>query len=689
MEYATLEQAIDANIIPFNNAQLITGEKLNIVLHSMVEELGQGYQYMGLVSPSSPAITTDGKVFVIAVTEGTYTNYGGLTVADGEVAILKYGTSWTKEHITYGLTSALREKLTSLPTAAEISASLTAKLNKPSGVVVGGTIPVFTEDGNGLVSTGYTEDYYAPQYLIGDLDDLTTEEKDEIVAAINEIVARIATLAEKDGYYPDMRVGLADNVSGSTATAEEFVNKMSDADGFAEIASIKGQSAVSRNLWDEQWEVGSLDSDGSNYPSTTRIRGKNYIPCLPNKDYYILSSEICDIHFYTKDKVHIDGRRQIRNNVFTTPSYAAYIRFCEAVAYGTTYKHDICINKSDPSFNGQYEPYWEGIRSFHGTAIKTTGLNLWDEQWELGSINPSTGEDYAINRIRSKGYIPIIPSVAYWGHNVAMFAFYDANKNFISSAFPESVREIAAPNNARYMRFHTQPDYGTTYNNDICINISGARNGQYEPYKESILALPELPEGGLRSAGSAYDELTPTKNITRIGVVDLGLLNWTVQTDNIFYATIHGILQNYSANTLLPGYDKRYDIYSSWGAFDKCYGTRTGYERLYIKDTAYSDAAAFKAAMSGVMLFYELATPTEVSVPTRNLIYKTYEGGTESVIPSDMPIKADIIRSVNLPKDFISKISFDKFCTALGTAIGKTITATWDAASKTYNFTIV
>ena len=32
--------------------------------------------------------------------------------------------------------------------------------------------------------------------------------------------------------------------------------------------------------------------------------------------------------------------------------------------------------------------------------------------------------------------------------------------------------------------------------------------------------------------------------------------------------------------------------------------------RLYIKDTSYTDAATFKTAMSGVYLYYELATPT-------------------------------------------------------------------------------
>jgi hypothetical protein len=35
---------------------------------------------------------------------------------------------------------------------------------------------------------------------------------------------------------------------------------------------------------------------------------------------------------------------------------------------------------------------------------------------------------------------------------------------------------------------------------------------------------------------------------------------------------------------------------------------------IYVTDTSYTDAAAFKAAMSGVMLYYELAAPTVTDI---------------------------------------------------------------------------
>ena len=97
-EYSSLKATINANV-KTNGNQEITGSIMNSVLNAMVDSLGAGYQFIGVATPTNPgsAQTPDYKCFYIATTPGTYTNLGGLVVADGEVAILKYDTSWTKE----------------------------------------------------------------------------------------------------------------------------------------------------------------------------------------------------------------------------------------------------------------------------------------------------------------------------------------------------------------------------------------------------------------------------------------------------------------------------------------------------------------------------------------------------------------------------------------------------------------
>lgn len=96
--YNSLKTTINANIKQ-NGNQEITGQILNSVLNQMVNTLGAGYQFMGVATPTNPgtAQTPDYKCFYLATTPGTYSHLGGLVVADGEVAILKYDTSWTKE----------------------------------------------------------------------------------------------------------------------------------------------------------------------------------------------------------------------------------------------------------------------------------------------------------------------------------------------------------------------------------------------------------------------------------------------------------------------------------------------------------------------------------------------------------------------------------------------------------------
>ena len=68
----------------------------------------------------------------------------------------------------------------------------------------------------------------------------------------------------------------------------------------------------------------------------------------------------------------------------------------------------------------------------------------------------------------------------------------------------------------------------------------------------------------------------------------------------------------------------------------------TGY--LYIRDDTYASAAAFKAAMQGVMLYFELAEPEEYPIVTKaapNYIGSDY--GVEKWLGSQAPLSANIL----------------------------------------------
>ena len=97
-DFNALEALINA-YIKQNGVQAITGQVLNGVLRGMVSALGKGWTIAeGDARPDTDPGTMTGPVAYVAHTAGTYVNFGGLIVNDGEVALLKYDEqTWTKE----------------------------------------------------------------------------------------------------------------------------------------------------------------------------------------------------------------------------------------------------------------------------------------------------------------------------------------------------------------------------------------------------------------------------------------------------------------------------------------------------------------------------------------------------------------------------------------------------------------
>lgn len=109
------------------------------------------------------------------------------------------------------------------------------------------------------------------------------------------------------------------------------------------------------NLWDEQWESGSIWKDGLDIPDNTRIRSKNYIPISPNTAYYYKTPTTIGLRYYDRNKTHLGSSTNVtvRNGAKTSPANAYYLRFL--VVETTTYNNDISINY--PATDTEYHPY--------------------------------------------------------------------------------------------------------------------------------------------------------------------------------------------------------------------------------------------------------------------------------------------------------------------------------------------
>ena len=99
-KYATLKADIDAKV--YENAQQeITGANLNTLLKEMVDSLGKGYQFGGLVSPADPFTAGDEKMAFLASEAGRYPSFGNFSLVDGELALFIWDGTWKKQIISY------------------------------------------------------------------------------------------------------------------------------------------------------------------------------------------------------------------------------------------------------------------------------------------------------------------------------------------------------------------------------------------------------------------------------------------------------------------------------------------------------------------------------------------------------------------------------------------------------------
>lgn len=264
---------------------------------------------------------------------------------------------------------------------------------------------------------------------------------------------------------------------------------------------------------------------------------------------------------------------------------------------------------------------------------QTTGVNLWDEEWEVGEIAADTGQNVnSSSAIRSKNYIEVFGNTEYYFKTPSTMTVlqYDANKNFLGQAtnFYGSNNFKKLEPNCCFIRFKLVSDYGTTYKNDIqiCNHFTETSVEQtyhkYEIFKDRVSwAFTSTGKG--KSAGSVADtkDYVNKKNIEKVGQVDLGTLDWQrIQQGNFyrFAASISDIfIPSTYADRLLKCLCSKYlpnrtgyEAYDN--LLDKCWLHVSNF--FTIRDDSYNDAAAFKAAMSGVILNYELATYNETDM---------------------------------------------------------------------------
>ena len=168
---------------------------------------------------------------------------------------------------------------------------------------------------------------------------------------------------------------------------------------------------------------------------------------------------------------------------------------------------------------------------------------------------------------------------------------------------------------------------------DIQIEL-GDTPTTYAPFHRNVYQIPEvikaLPGYGW-SAGTAKNwvDYENKKYYQCVDSVDLGTLTWMKTSSqssvgDYFYAPVSAIgfkrLGTFGITVHNILCSKYITVARNPNAFvDKTIvldGDSIAVSQIQVKDTAYTDATAFKQAMSGVMLYYELANPIVTDIST-------------------------------------------------------------------------
>ena len=281
-----------------------------------------------------------------------------------------------------------------------------------------------------------------------------------------------------------------------------------------------------------------------------------------------------------------------------------------------------------------YEAYYDGIRNSAVTKVESVGANLFDKANAVVRDNGfynNTGyfepnNDYACYGVFLKagtyqltyngswyGSISKLNSDDSWNSNVMSLNSYSNSKSFTLA-------------NDTYVGISVEKI------KDFMLNY-GSTALAYTPYVEHELAIAS----GIRSLTGYgwgvnencynYVDFTLKQYCKYVGRVDLGSLTWLDDGTNRFYAS----LSNSVDNLLCAKYEHI-------TAYEYTNRTSVGIlidsNNILVYDTTYSSASDFKTAMSGVYLYYELATPviTDISSLLDEVHIPIEAGGTLELV---------------------------------------------------------
>ena len=300
------------------------------------------------------------------------------------------------------------------------------------------------------------------------------------------------------------------------------------------------------------------------------------------------------------------------------------------------------FKKDYPQF---FDEKLDGIWNVKTSGISTTEKNLFDIDSVSFFTKVSNGE------YKSNTYIGIYPNYVLWTPvdgtkqiTISGYVKCPVDKNYRFAVLYEDGTEASSyisstgdylynsytsdtSKKIKYVYLHYTNGSNEVYIKDVQIE-EGSTATTYEPYQENKIDFLRIQElNGINGVndyievidkGNGLYDLKKTQNIDS---VDLGSLGYDAEGSNFVTGALGSVIKPPSNDNSVGNYvcQKYVNCALNKSFADGDFGVNSsGY--LYFRNSAYTTATAFKTAMNGVILYYQLKTPVTTTIVT-NLTY--------------------------------------------------------------------
>lgn len=259
----------------------------------------------------------------------------------------------------------------------------------------------------------------------------------------------------------------------------------------------------------------------------------------------------------------------------------------------------------DPVQSGSGDPSPANERPISGWTecnISAAAINVWDEEWEIGLISASDGQNTNSDQYcRTKNYISVKPGTDYYLKNTPSPIYlrrYGSSKNYIgyTQAIGDGIWHC--PDDVYYIRFCWD---GTTYNNDISLNYPSTET-DYHAYSGNSAKI-EFPNAAGTVYGATLNVVNEKLRVTKQKYVFTGNESWAYNSGGFFYTSL-----------MLSGINVS-NYYLTENGVKLYLNGNNGQCRIYLEDNSFMTSETDVNTLLGNYGFlYELATPVEYNL---------------------------------------------------------------------------